>query len=142
LGNQTQPTFLHKDPHGTTWQGEFPLDSVPLGAATLRIKAAELEPSGQETPLGSRHLPELRNGGLGTEFLLNGTSLGRLNDLISRKAHRDAPAEIRVPIPAGLLKAGRNTWAIRQSPLPSRPQEFDDCELGPIVLDIEQTPRD
>ncbi len=141
LGNQIKLDFLHKEPPGNQWQGEFLLETIPL-EAVFCISAVELEPAGQGTPPGSRHLPELRNGGLGTEILLNGTSLGRLNDRISRKSNRESPQEIRIKVPANRLKAGKNNWAIRQSSLRNNPIEFDDCELGPIVLEIEKTMPD
>lgn len=142
LGNQIKTGFLHQIPEGAELNGEFHSENVPLGAAFVRIAAAELEPARKDTPPGSRFLAELRNGGLGTEFILNGTSLGRLNDMISRKANRESPRELRLAVPADLLRSGRNTWAIRQTAMRNHPQEFDDCELGPIVLEIEQTPRD
>lgn len=141
LGNETRTDFLHPNAEGSQWQGEFELESAPSAAAFLRIRAAELEPAGQGTPPGSLHLAELRNGGLGTEIVLNGTSLGRLNDQMIRKANRDSPDEIRLAIPPSLLKPGRNTWLIRQSPMRSEPEEFDDCELGPIVLEVAKSQR-
>jgi hypothetical protein len=131
--------FLHKQPNGSAWQGSFRLESASVAKAFIHLEVAELEPAGKDTLPGSPHLAELRNGGLGTEVILNGTSLGRLNDRISRKALRESPQKIRLEIPAELLRKGENTWAIKQTPLRKNPQEFDDCEIGPVVLDIEQT---
>jgi hypothetical protein len=100
---------------------------------------AELEPAGSETPPGSRYLSELRSGFLGTEVFLNGQALGRLNDHISQRSPVQAPRFLRLPIPAKLLKAGKNTWRIEQTSMRTNAAEFDDCEIGPIVLAIEET---
>ena len=136
LGNQFRPAFRHKKPMGTTWQGEFSLKERS-GSAFLRIEVAELEPAGPDTPPASRFLSELRQGHLGTEVFLNGESLGRLNDRIS--ARSPSPAILRLAIPANLLRPGKNAWRIEQHPLSHQSKEFDDCELGPITLQIEET---
>ncbi len=136
LGDQTQASFRSKRPIGSAWRGAFSLDDVP-GRAFLRIEAAELEPAGPETPPGSRYLSELRRGFLGTEVFLNGQSLGRLNDRISKKSPASSPESLRLEVPQNVLKPGKNTWRIEQRPLSKEGNEFDDCELGPVVLEME-----
>jgi hypothetical protein len=142
LGNQVQPGFPHEQPLGTAWDGEFLLKNAPAGSAFLRFRAAELEPAGRMTPPGSRYLSELRSGLLGTEVFLNGQSLGRLNDGISRRTPVDSPQSIRLPIPRHLLASGQNWWRIEQTSLGKTHKEFDDCEIGPIVLELEETPTE
>jgi hypothetical protein len=142
LGNQFQSRFRNSKPQGPAWSGEFVLEDADFGSAFLRLAMAEVEPSGSQTPPGSRYLSELRNGSLGTEVFLNGKSLGRLNDLITRRSPVESPETLQLPIPANVLRTGKNTWRIEQSPLRINSKEFDDCELGPIVLEIEQPEPD
>lgn len=137
LGNQVRPTFRHKQPLGSSWHGEFQLEEVPEGPAFLRIQVSDLEPAGKETPLGSRYLSELRSGFLGTSVVLNGKSLGRLNDHISRKKTWDGRQSVRLQVPSNLLRKGKNTWRIEQTSRRDDPKEYDDCEIGPIWLEIE-----
>ncbi len=148
LGNQVEPAFRAKQPVGHQYEGEFqfppherPPESFPpppRGKAFLRLDVAELEPAGPGTPPGSRFLSKLRNGQLGTWVSLNGHSLGRLNAYISQRNTLKPTQSIRLPIPAGVLKAGTNTWRLEQTPLKDKPGEYDDCEIGPVVLEIEQ----
>ncbi len=142
LGNQLKPGFRREKPFGTIWQGKFALEQIPSGSSSLHLQVAELEPAGRETPPGSRYLSELRGGFLGTEIFLNGQSLGRLNDRIHRRSLVGSPQSLRLPIPANLLKAGRNTWRIEQTSLTKNSTEYDDCELGPLVLEIEEADSD
>ena len=148
LGNQVEPTFRAKQPLGHQYEGEFqfpsqehppePFPLPPRGSAFLRLDVAELEPAGPGTPPGSRFLSELRNGQLGTQVSLNGRLLGRLNDHISQRSLLKPTQSIRLPLPEGVLKAGQNIWRLEQAPLRNKPREFDDCEIGPVILEIEQ----
>ncbi len=141
LGNRVEATFQSPQPMGTTWQGEFLLKEVPHGTAFLSIGASELEPAGKRTPLGSRFLLELRNGFLGTEVFLNNQSLGRLNDQIHLRTRKESEQSLRLAIPAELLKPGKNTWRIQQTSRENHSNEFDECQVGPILLEIEQKPQ-
>lgn len=138
LGNQHRSDFRHRQAAGTMWKGEFALESDPKGPAFLEVEVSEIEPAGENTPPASRFLSELRSGHLGTEVFLNGTVLGRLNDRISQRNRVMGRQTVRLPIPAGLLKAGKNTWRIEQKPRKDHPGEYDDCEVGPIRLLIEK----
>ncbi|MCA9070590.1 MAG: hypothetical protein KDA84_16785, partial [Planctomycetaceae bacterium] len=137
LGNQVQPKFRHHAPLGSSWHGEFYLNHIPEGSAFIRVQVAELEPAGKGTPLGSRYLSELRNGFLGTSLVLNGESLGRLNDHISQKKTLEGHQTVRLRVPSRLLKKGKNTWRVEQTSRRDNPQEYDDCQIGPILLEIE-----
>lgn len=137
LGNQVRPKFRHKEPLGSSWHGEFELESAPEGAAFVRVHVSDLEPAGKGTPPGSRYLSELRNGFLGTSVVLNGESLGRLNDYISQPKTLRGRQAVRLRVPSRLLRKGKNTWRIEQTSRRDDPQEFDDCEIGPVWLEIE-----
>ncbi|HUG90247.1 MAG TPA: hypothetical protein VML55_05410 [Planctomycetaceae bacterium] len=142
LGDEARADFRQPVPAGHTLRGEFTLESVPSGEAFFAVDAADLEPSGPQTPLGSPYLRELRAGHLRTGVIVNGQRLGSLNDHIRWKAPIDRPERLRVPIPAGALKPGRNVWTIEQLPARNDPREFDDAEFGPIAIEFDGRQRE
>jgi hypothetical protein len=104
------------------------------GRTFLRVLARDLSPAGPETALGSVHLRALQQGRFVTRLNVNGRDVGTLNDLISTS---DGAASLRLEVPADLLRPGENTWAIDQTPLTPTGDEYDDCEIGPVILEVE-----
>lgn len=138
LGDSIQTEFARPVPDGLEWSGEF---VVPEGAAGdkreywLVVTVAELEPAGRETPPGSPFLRELRDGQLLTELVLNEQAAGDLNRRIRFRSKSDRPEELRIPLSAGLLRTGQNSFQFKQTPL-RKTGHFDNCELSNLRLEI------
>jgi len=78
----------------------------------------------------------VRNGELRTTVQINGQKVDYLNRHITTK--NETPERIRLPIPPGLLRPGRNTIRFDQTGKHSDPEELDD--LGILGIAIEFTP--
>jgi len=135
LGNSIRTDLKRQQPDGTELRGQFELQQIPVGHPYFVLDVAELEASSPDAPIASPYLAELRAGQLVTEVLINDQRIGDLNSLIRFKSPSQAPQRLRLPIPRDLLKAGANTFFIRQRPLKVR--EYDDSELGKICLEFD-----
>lgn len=137
LGNEVRGTFAAPAPDGTRLDGRFVLEAVPRGPVFIRATVAHLSPASPAAPPGTARLGELRSGALLTQLSINGHMVGPLNTELT---YRDAPGgwqDVRLRIAPELLRAGEMTWQIEQQPSRNNPHEFDDCEIGPIALEIE-----
>ena len=138
LGDEFRTEFWSPEPYGTALDGEFTLDTLPDGSAFFAVEAAELEPCGPGTPRGSPFLRTLREGQLTTAVFMNGIPIGTLNEAIRFRDRAGQPRRIRLSIEPGVLNPGPNTWRLEQRPSRGNRRLFDDCEVGPIALEIEQ----
>ena len=136
LGESVMPAFHSPRPAGTRLAGTFQLAQPPAGTVELRVVQAEVEAAGPQAPPGSPFLAELRRGGLTTRVHINGRLLGTLNSRLRFRSPTDHPAPVVFPVPADLLQSGRNSWHIDQQPDSRNPASFDDCEIGPVWLEI------
>jgi hypothetical protein len=78
--------------------------------------------------------PLVKNGELRTHVLLNGKPFDDLNGHISTR--NDTPERIRLPIPAGLLRPGRNVLRFEQSGTKSDPTKLDNLGLLGIAIEF------
>lgn len=140
LGESQQPDFLQPEPYGVRLNGGFRLNREPAGPVFLRIVQTGVEAAGPAAPPGSPFLSELRRGGLVTEVLLNNQRLGTLNAQLRFRSRPGEPLDVRVPVPAGVLQTGINRWQIRQQPDSRNRRSYDDCEIGPVFLELEGSP--
>ncbi len=77
------------------------------------MEVSGLEPSGANTPPGSRSLGELRRGIGATELQLDGRQIGLLNEKVSRW---NLPLEyqtVRLPLSLQGLQTGQHSWELR-----------------------------
>lgn len=135
LGDQIMPEFDPPQPEGGTLEVPFTLDAVPPGAAALAFDVVGVE--GEAGFL--RFATELRQGELRTNVLLNGRRVDYFNHHIASK--NEAPERIRLPIPAGLLRPGRNLLRIEQVGRLKDPEFLDDLGVLGIALESEAPPR-
>jgi hypothetical protein len=75
----------------------------------------------------------VQKGELRTYVVLNGKRIDYINHYITTS--NETPERIRVPIPAGLLKPGKNVLRLEQTGIASDPTWFDD--LGVLQLALE-----
>ncbi len=138
LGDEVREHFRKPLPDGNALRGEFELDDVTGNVAgqtfQFVIEVDNLEPSGPKTPPGTPFLKDLHEGFLITELFINGKKVDVLNRHIVYRTSTDGMQRIRVPVPPGVLKPGRNWYRLRQQSSRSDPDDFDDCEVGRIQL--------
>ncbi len=77
----------------------------------------------------------VKNGQLRTTVRLNGREVDYLNRHVATK--NEAPERVRLPIPAGLLKAGRNVLRFEQAGIASDPNYLDDLGILEIALEFD-----
>ena len=119
-------------PEGKSLEIPFRLNSVPEGNASLLLDVLQVE---GEAP-GLRFADEIRKGELRTSVSINGKPLDYLNRHIS--SDNRAPEIVRLAIPSGLLKAGRNTIRLNQLGTKENPEELDDLGLSRVLLEFEK----
>ncbi len=78
----------------------------------------------------------VRAGELRTKVSMNGKEFDYINRHISTR--NEKPERIRLPIPAGLLRAGENRLKIVQSGTSNNPNYLDDLGIVGIALDITE----
>ena len=102
---------------------------VAVGAVALAFDVVDVEGE------GGRHGDELRRGELRTRVTLNGRPVDDFNRHIASR--NETPERIRLPIPAGLLRPGRNLLRIEQAGRLEEPEQFDDLGVLGIALESE-----
>lgn len=132
LGNEADADFEVYAPESNHWEQEFLLEAAPVEPARLTFAVQDLE------PFDSPHLIRTTSEGhLQTRVELNGRSLDTLN----RHVRGDAAVQrVHLPIPRGWLVAGENRLVIRQAHARDDAAEYDDCQLGPVWLEVESRP--
>jgi hypothetical protein len=136
LGDELRSEFASSQPAGHAVTGTFQLATPPRGRCFIALDAAELEPSGPQTPPTQPYLSALRGGALRTELFVNGQLIGDWNRQLSWRPRISQPERLRMELPWALLHAGENRWEIRQQSLSPGDDRYDDCELGRIALEI------
>ena len=131
LGNEVSKEPLMLDPpwpEGGTLEQAFSLEKRPETPATLVQDVVQV--------VGEANSPfsdQVRKGEIRTHVRINGQRFVYINPHITTRL--ESPDRIRLPIPAGLLKAGENTLKIEQDGSADRPDELDD--LGILTIAIE-----
>jgi hypothetical protein len=134
LGNDivSQPPALDPpQPEGGVLERSFDLEAVPPGPAFV---AADVVQVAGEAP-GLQFANLVKNGQLRTTVRLNGREVDYLNRHVASK--NETPERIRLPIPAGLLKAGRNVLRFEQEGIASDPNYLDDLGILEIALEFD-----
>ena len=138
LGNNISVDSPQLDPplpEGGTLERTFTLDRVPdPTTAPSSVVLDVVQVVGEATGVPFSDL--VRNGELRTTVQINGQKVDYLNRHITTK--NETPERIRLPIPPGLLRPGRNTIRFDQTGKHSDPEELDD--LGILGIAIEFTP--
>ncbi len=140
LGNEIRHDFTVPQPAGTRVWHDFHLRRFLPGRVTVLIDVAEMEPSGPQTPPGSPHLDDLRDGGLQTLLYINGWSLGDLNSELTWRADAGKPRRLRFAGPYRRWGPESSSWSITQKPSRHDRRRFDDCEVSRLILEIHHDP--
>lgn len=133
LGDEIRDDLRSPLPLGDRLSGLFPWKPTYSRRMWLELDHADLEPAGPATPPASPFLAELRAGQLVTQLLVNQIPLGTINEHLRWKASPSRPERLAIPLRAGLLQPGANSWELRE-----RPQQagsgYDDWELWNLML--------
>lgn len=128
----TSPPWLDPpQPEGGVLERSVELASVPPGAASLVLDVVQVAGVGD----GLQFTPLVKKGELRTNVVINGQPVDYLNRHISSK--NETPERIRLPIPAALLRTGRNLVRFQQVGIATDPTYLDDLGLLGIALEFE-----
>jgi len=136
LGDEvsTRPPVLDPpQPEGGVLERAVTLETVPAGAASLVLDVVQVVGEGRDLEFS----PLIRKGELRTNVALNGRPLDYLNRHIASR--NETPERVRLPIPQGFLRPGRNVFRFQQVGKAGDPNYLDD--LGVLSIALEFTPE-
>ena len=126
----TAPVLDPPQPEGLTLERTITLEQLPDRPAELVLDVVEVVGEIGD----SRYSQQVRNGELRTYVEVNGRRIDYLNRYI--KTRNQTPERIRLPIPRGLLRQGRNALRIEVTGTDSPPPLFDDLGILQIALEF------
>lgn len=138
LGDEVRDDFSVPIPHGSQIERRLAIERLPTGQPSCSFLVEDLEPAGPQTPESSPYAATVRAGHLQTALYVNDHLIGDLNRQTSQKARPGQPARLRIPMPAGTLRAGQNTFRLKQSSASDDPRNFDDCQVSQWAVEWEQ----
>ncbi|MBV8487094.1 MAG: hypothetical protein JO161_02330, partial [Planctomycetaceae bacterium] len=129
--SSTPPLLDPPLPEGGTLERTFDLEpSAPsTGQAFIVLDVVQVVGEAAGVPYSNL----VQKGELRTYVVLNGKRIDYINHYITTS--NETPERIRVPIPAGLLKPGKNVLRLEQTGIAGDPTWFDD--LGVLQLAVE-----
>lgn len=134
LGDEitTIPPFLDPpQPEGGVLERSFELAKPPDRPAFLVLDVIQVVGESPELPFSSL----VKKGELRTNVKLNGSPFDYLNRYITTK--NETRERIRLPIPKGLLRAGKNIIRLEQTGIASDPNFLDDLGILCIALELD-----
>jgi hypothetical protein len=137
LGNQTVAGSQPLDPpqpEGSVLERTVELASLPPGPAALTLDV--LQVAGEASGLQFADL--VKKGEVRTNVRINGRMVDYLNRHVTSK--NETPERIRVAVPEGLLRAGRNQVRLEQVGTESDPDYLDDLGILEMALEFPIDP--
>ncbi|HEY2159096.1 MAG TPA: hypothetical protein VGH33_25940, partial [Isosphaeraceae bacterium] len=119
-------------PEGGQLERAFPLERPPSAGQSAQLVMDVVQVVGEAQGLEFSNL--IRAGELRTKVSINGKEFDYINRHISSR--NEKPERIRLPIPAGLLKAGENKLKIIQTGTSKDPNYLDDLGIVGIALEV------
>jgi hypothetical protein len=126
----TAPVHDPPQPEGSQLEREIVLSELPELPALLVLDVSQVE--GEDND--SKFSPNVRRGELRTYVVLNGKRIDYLNRYI--KTRDESPERVAIPIPAGLLHAGKNTLRLELTGMANQAKELDDIGVHQIALEF------
>ncbi|MDR3636261.1 MAG: hypothetical protein P4L84_20835 [Isosphaeraceae bacterium] len=134
LGNQlsrTPPLLDPPQPESGPFVRSFTLEQVPERPAYIALDVVQV--IGEAS--GGGFAQEVRDGALRTNVKLNGQLVDYLNRHIT--SSNETPERVRLQVPGGLLRAGKNELRIEQTGRANEPEELDDMGVLGIALEFD-----
>jgi hypothetical protein len=119
-------------PEGGRLERAFTLKRPPAAGQSAQLVMDVVQVVGEAQGLEFSNL--IRAGELRTKVSINGKEFDYINRHISSR--NEKPERIRLPIPAGLLKAGENKVKIIQTGTSKDPNYLDDLGIVGIALEV------
>jgi hypothetical protein len=117
-------------PEGGVLERSFELKAVTAAPTFLVLDVVQVVGETAGTPYSNL----VQKGELRTNVAINGRRVDYLNRFITTT--NETPERVRIPIPKGLLRAGRNTLRIEQIGTSHSPEELDDLGILQIGLHV------
>jgi len=131
LGDSLDEELAVPEPEGHRYQRTFKLPEAPVRPVAVAVTVVQIVGTGS----GAAWKDELQQGRLRTYLSVNGQRLASLNDQVPRQSSR--PLRLRVPVPAGVLKAGDNTLVIEGTASKDKATGYDDFGFWALALEID-----
>ena len=134
LGDEvtTKPPLLDPpQPEGGALERAFDLADVPGAPAFLVLDVVQVAGEAGDLPFSSL----IQKGQLKTNVKMNGEPFDYLNRYVHDR--NETPARVRLPVPAGLLKRGRNVVRFEQTGTENDPNYLDDLGLLGVALEFD-----
>ncbi len=125
-----EPILDPPQPEGGVLERAVELPTIPDGPAFLVLDVVQVVGETAEVPFASR----VKKGELRTNVKINGEPFDYLNRYITSK--NETPERIRLPIPRGALKPGRNVLRFEQAGIETDPNYLDDLGVLGIALEF------
>lgn len=134
LGNEVVRDLDPPQPQGSVLEVPFTLEAVPEGAAFLAVDALQVAGEADALPFSAF----VKGGELRTNVTINGKEVDYLNRHVRSK--NEAPERIRLAIPAGLLKVGKNIARFEEVGKKDDPNDLDDLGILGVALESDARP--
>ncbi len=127
----TPPLLDPPQPEGGVLERAFELAEVPEAPAFLVFDVIQVVGENADVPTFS---DMVKRGELRTTVKINGEPFDYLNRYV--KTRNDTPERLRIPIPAALLKPGKNVIRLDQVGTANDPNYLDDLGILGIALEF------
>ncbi|HEV3122094.1 MAG TPA: hypothetical protein VGY53_09335 [Isosphaeraceae bacterium] len=134
LGDEVFNKQIKLDPpqfEGPTLEVPFTLERVPPGRAFAVFDVVQV--AGESDQLTNS--ASIKKGELRTNLFLNGRQIDYLNRHVASK--NETPLRIRLPIPQGVLRTGRNMLKLEQVGTAKDPKFLDDIGVLHTALEFQ-----
>jgi hypothetical protein len=122
-------------PEGLTLERSIELPAAPDGPAELVLDVIEVVPEAGD----KEYSAQVRNGELRSFVAVNGRRLDYLNHLVTAR-NEEAPERVRITIPRGLLRAGKNAVRIELTGDSDPRPKYDDLGILQVAVEFPAAP--
>ena len=135
LGNEVVRDLDPPQPEGNALEVVFQLAAVPEGPATLAVDALQVAGEAESLPFSAF----VKGGELRTNVTINGRKVDYLNHHVADK--NETPERLRLPIPPGVLRVGKNVARFEGAGKKDDPNDLDDLGILGVALESESKPE-
>jgi hypothetical protein len=129
------PVLDPPEPEGGVLERSIVLEEVAAGPWFLVLDVVEVVGEHNNEPFSAL----VRNGELLTHAALNGRRFDNVNRHI--KTENKTPERVAMPIPAGLLRRGKNTIRLELTGTAEKEKQLDDLGVLEIALELRTPPN-
>ena len=131
--SSSPPLLDPPQPEGSVLERTLTLAEVPQDPCFLVLDVVQVVGLDNDPQWSAR----VRDGELRTYIAVNGKRIDFLNRYVKRN---DAPERVAIPVPANVLRVGRNTFRLELTRMATKDQELDDFGVLQMALEFRATP--